>query len=293
MRRAVFQTARDWTNARQWQCTLKFVPRALVLDLDGTTIDHEQQLHPRVRAAVRAAAKRLPVIVATGRMYRSALPWARTLGVMEPMVCYQGAMVRGMPGAGGEPGEQIFERPLQAEPALRALRVARDHGWHYQAYQDEELLCERDRPEARLYSHISGVPFRVVPDLAPLLTMGTTKAACVFEDLAEVDRAFGVMTRELGGLARVTRSNPEFVEMLDIDVSKAGACEMVCERAGCTLADTLAIGDAPNDVEMLAAAGYAVGISTSRPEVLAVVDETCAPPQDAGVADVLEAFELT
>ncbi len=269
-----------------------FVPRALVLDLDGTTIDHDQQLHPRVRAAVRAAARHLPVIVATGRMFRSALPWARTLEVIEPLVCYQGAMVRGMPGDGESSGERIFEQPLLPAPALHALHVARDHGWHYQAYQDEELLCEQDRPEAWLYSRISGVPFRLVPDLAPLLRHGTTKAACVFEDLAEVDRAIGIMSSELDGAARVTRSNPEFVEMLDKDVSKATACEIVCERLGCALADTLAIGDAPNDVEMLAAAGYAVAISSSRPEVLAVADATCAPPQDAGVADVLEVFGL-
>jgi Cof subfamily protein (haloacid dehalogenase superfamily) len=269
-----------------------FVPRALVLDLDGTTIDHDQRLNPRVRDAVRAAARRVPVVVATGRMFRSALPWARMLEVSEPLVCYQGAMVRGMPGGDGSPGERIFEQPLLAAPALHALHVARSHGWHYQAYQDEELLCEQDRPEAWLYSRISGVPFRLVPDLEPLLRHGTTKAACVFEDLAEVDRALAIMSSELDGAARVTRSNPEFVEMLDKDVSKATGCEIVCERLGCSLADTLAIGDAPNDVEMLAAAGYAVAISTSRPEVLAVVDATCAPPEDAGVADVLEVFGL-
>jgi len=269
-----------------------FVPRALVVDLDGTTIDYRQQLHPRVRDAVRAAAGRMPVIVATGRMYRSALPWARELGVREPLVCYQGAMVRGMPAGGGAAVERIFEQALRPDPARRALYIARDQGWHHQAYQDDELLCEEDRPEAHLYSRISGVPFRLVPDLEPLLAHGTTKAACVIEDLVEVDRATALMTRELAGSARVTRSNPEFVEILDPEVSKAAACELVCERLGCSLADTVAIGDAPNDIELLDAAGYAVAVAGSRPEVLAVADATCARPEDAGVADVLEALGL-
>jgi Cof subfamily protein (haloacid dehalogenase superfamily) len=315
LRRAVYQTAREKTNARQKpvypelaSCCLGkivvmpaevaftlpagFVPRALVVDLDGTTIDYRQQLHPRVRAAVRAAANHLPVIVATGRMYRSALPWALQLGVREPLVCYQGAMVRGMPARDGAGVERIFEQGLRATPARRALQVAREHGWHYQAYQDDELLCDQDRPEARLYSRISGVPFRLVPDLEPLLARGTTKAACVIEDLVEVDRATAVMTRELDGDARVTRSNPEFVEILDPNVSKASACEIVCARLGCSLADAVAIGDAPNDIELLEAAGYAVAIVSSRPEVRAVADATCARPEDAGVADVLEALGL-
>jgi hypothetical protein len=269
-----------------------FVPRVAVLDLDGTTIDYRQQLHARVRDAVRAVATRIPVIVATGRMYRSALPWAEELGVDQPLVCYQGALVRETPGRDGLAARTIFEQPLRAAPARRALHIAREQDWHFQAYQNDELLCERDRPEARLYAQISGVDFQLVPDLEPLLEHGTTKAACVIDDPAEVDRAAALMTQELAGSARVTRSNPEFVEILDPDVSKAVGCEIVCRRLGYSLADAVAVGDAPNDVELLTAAGYAVAVVSSRPDVLAAADATCAPPEDGGVADVLEALGL-
>jgi Cof subfamily protein (haloacid dehalogenase superfamily) len=269
-----------------------FVPRIVVLDLDGTTIDYRQRLHPRIRKAVRSAATRLPVIVATGRMYRSALPWASELGTHEPLVCYQGALVREAPRPDGSPGLTIFEQPLEAAAARRALAVAREHDWHFQAYQNDELICERDRPEARLYTRISGVQFRVVPNLEALLEAGTTKAACVIDDPAEVDHAIAVMTEELAGRARITRSNPEFVEILDPDVSKAVACEIVCERLGYSLADAVAIGDAPNDVELLRAAGYAVAVASSRPEVIAAADVTCAPPEEGGVADVLAELGL-
>ena len=169
--------------------------------------------------------------------------------------------------AGRLAGCTIFEQPLKPAPARRALHIAREQNWHFQAYQHDELLCEQDRPEAWLYSRISGVRFRLVPDLEPLLASGTTKAACVIDDLAEVDRAIAVMTRELAATARVTRSNPEFVELLDPDVSKAVGCEIVCARLGYSLADAVAFGDAPNDVELLNAAGFAVAVSTSRPEV--------------------------
>jgi len=269
-----------------------FLPRGLVIDLDGTTIDYRQELHPRVRAAVRAAASRLPVIIATGRMYRSALPWANELGVSQALVCYQGALVREVPEEDGSAGAVIYERALRPAPARRALHLARKENWHFQAYQNDELLCEQDRPEAWLYAGISGIPFNLVPDLEPLLAQGTTKAACVIEDPVEVDRASALMREELGDTARVTRSNPEFVEILDAEVSKAAACEIVCARLGFTLAEAVAIGDAPNDVELLEAAGLAIAVATSRPEVLAVADATCAPPQEAGVADVLEAFGL-
>ena len=46
----------------------------VVLDLDGTCLDFHQQLHPRIEAAVRQAGERVPVAIASGRMYRSVLP---------------------------------------------------------------------------------------------------------------------------------------------------------------------------------------------------------------------------
>src|ERR1700730_13839165 len=123
-RKIAFHAASTHQHARERMTTVTdiraahplagaFVPRVVVLDLDGTTIDYRQRLHPRVRDAVRAAAARVPVIVATGRMYRSALPWALELGVHEPLVCYQGALVRGVPAHQGDPGERIFEQALR------------------------------------------------------------------------------------------------------------------------------------------------------------------------------------
>ena len=266
-------------------------PGAVVLDVDGTLIDAALRLDPRTRAAVRAAGERVPVILATGRMYRSALPWAEELGVTQPLICYQGALIRRLPD-GEAPGETLFEAGLDGAVAVRALGIARQHGWHRQAYQDDELLCEEDRPEAQLYARIARVPIRFVDDLAAVIAHGTTKLVVVSADPAVVDACVTVMTAELGGTARVTRSLGEFVEMVSPRVNKAAAIELVCARLGLELSGALAVGDAPNDIEMLARAGCGVAVRDARPEVLAAADATCAPPQDAGVAEVLEHFGL-
>jgi hydroxymethylpyrimidine pyrophosphatase-like HAD family hydrolase len=67
---------------------------------------------------------------------------------------------------------------------------------------------------------------------------------------------------------------------------------MVLERLGIPITDAVAVGDAPNDTEMLVAAGCGVAVCSARPEVLAGADAVCAGPADAGVADVLEHFDL-
>jgi len=271
-----------------------FQPRALVVDLDGTTVSKGAFLHPRVRTAVRDAAARMPVVVATGRMYVSALPWARELGVTEPLVCYEGAVVRTLPDGDDALGALLLEEPLRADAAVRALHLARRHDWHFQVYEDEVLLCERDRPEVHSYTSVAGVGFTVVPDLEPLLTRGTPKAVCVIEDPAGVRTCMEAMRGTLAGLARVTQSREQYVEIVSPRASKAAACEVVCERHGITLRDAVAIGDAPNDIELLDAAGFAVVADSGRhPDVLAHADVACAPPTQGGVADALEALGLS
>ena len=264
-----------------------FTPQAIVLDVDGTLIDHELHLHPRARDAVLAAGAVLPVVIATGRMYRSVLPWAQELGITQPLVCYQGAVVREVAAERGD-GAVIFEEGLGAAAALEVVETARAHGWHVQAYQDDQLLCDQDRPEAHLYARIAQVPIHFVDDLAAIVRAGSTKVVCVIQDPDGVEECVGVLTAELGERARVTRSIGEFVEVVSPRVNKAHAVDIVLARLGLHLADAVAVGDAPNDAEMLAGAGLGVAVEGARREVLAAADATCAGPAAAGVADVLE-----
>ncbi len=269
-----------------------FTPRAAVLDIDGTLIGDDLVLQPRTLDAVRRAGARGPVILATGRMYSSALPWALELGVTLPLVCYQGALVRELP-RGETPGAVLFEEGLDPAVARAAIQIAREHGWHRQAYADDTLYCEEDRPEAQLYAAIAQVPIHFVDDLDEIVRNGSTKVVFVSEDPAVVDACITAMTDGLGARARVTRSMDSFVEVISPRINKALAIELVCSTVGLTLSDAVAAGDAPNDIEMLAAAGCGVAVRSARPEVLAAADAVCAGPGQAGVADVLERFGLT
>ncbi len=269
----------------------EFVVEAVVLDLDGTCLDVDQQLLPRTRECVQRTAQRLPVVIATGRMYRSAVPWATRLGTQSPLVCYQGALVREY-SADAEAGAELYACDLAAEPALRALQIARLENWHVNAYQDDQLLCDQDRPEARLYERIAGVPITFVDDLEPLLQRGSTKVVCVIEDAAEVRRAMSTMREQLGVSARVTQSMDPFVEIVNAAVSKAVAVEVALGAIGAALDRAVAVGDAPNDAEMLGAAGFAVAVRSHHDAVVAIADATCAPPQEGGVADALETLSL-
>ncbi|MDQ6855921.1 MAG: Cof-type HAD-IIB family hydrolase [Candidatus Dormibacteraeota bacterium] len=274
------------------ELSVPFTPRVAVLDIDGTLINEDLVMSPRTRDAVRRAVATVPLILATGRMYSSALPWAQELHVSLPLVCYQGALVRELP-RGDTPGAVVFEEGLHPDVARAAIGIARHHGWHVQAYADDRLYCEQDRPEAHLYASIAQVPINFVDDLDDVVRNGSTKVVCVSEKPAVIGACIAAMEEGLGKRARVTRSMDCFVEVISPRINKALAIEMVCARLGLTLRDAVAVGDAPNDIEMLVAAGCGVAVRSARPEVLAAADATCGRPDEAGVADVLEHFGLT
>ncbi|HEY8296765.1 MAG TPA: HAD family hydrolase, partial [Candidatus Baltobacteraceae bacterium] len=69
-------------------------PRLVALDIDGTLIGRDLIVHPRVVEAIAQMQRRgVRGALVTGRMYRSALPYARRLKLDAPVVCYQGAAV--------------------------------------------------------------------------------------------------------------------------------------------------------------------------------------------------------
>ena len=62
------------------------------IDLDGTLLRDDMTISPYTKDVAAEAAKRLRIVVATGRMFDSAREKARLLGLGDvPVICYTGA----------------------------------------------------------------------------------------------------------------------------------------------------------------------------------------------------------
>jgi hydroxymethylpyrimidine pyrophosphatase-like HAD family hydrolase len=71
-------------------------------------------------------------------------------------------------------------------------------------------------------------------------------------DAARTPECEALMSRVCGDDAYVTRSNPEFVEMLNPHVDKGRALGIVAAQHGIPLARIMAIGDSYNDLPLAA-----------------------------------------
>ena len=92
--------------------------------------------------------------------------------------------------------------------------------------------------------------------------------------------------------ATITSSFNHNLEIGGATTSKADALEHMCGIFGITRDEMMAVGDSPNDIAMLKAAGIAVAVGNAKDEVKAVAEYVAPSNNDDGVADAIERFVL-
>lgn len=249
----------------------------LALDLDGTIVDMQLRVDDRdVVALQRAREAGWTVVACTGRPFPGALPWVMRLGVAEPFVCYQGAQVRGLDGS------VLWDRGLAHDVAMEVIRFARERNLHVQAYRDDRLLVERDRPEARAYANHAQMELTVVDDLDVAMASTTPKVVIV-ADAETVDRLLPEVRERWEGRLFAATSVPQYLEMTNPEADKRRALEFLADHLGFRPAQVVAVGDGRNDLPMIEWAGLGVAVEGSPAELLAAADRVIPPPGQAGI----------
>jgi Cof subfamily protein (haloacid dehalogenase superfamily) len=258
--------------------------KLLALDVDGTLVDRSLEIRPRNLAALQRAIRGgLRVVLATGRMFRSALKYAQEIGTDEPLICYQGALLR------TPDGETLREWPVCTDCAVRAVNFGRENNLHVNLYRDDIFYVEQLGSGAERYAAVAQMEPCLVPDLMEIAVGGSTKVVFV-DDHERLAELLPEMRQAFAPEARVTYSLPEFLEVVSADVSKARALDVICARDGVAPAEVLAAGDAPNDVELFRYAGFAVAPRNAFPEALAEADTVIAPPEEDGIAELVDRY---
>ncbi len=257
--------------------------RVVALDLDDTLLGRDLVFRPRVMRAVQAAKDAgLMLTLATGRMFQSALPYAQELGITLPLICYQGALIEDPVSR-----EVLFHKPVPLQKARQLIETVRRWGLHVNAYVDDELYVEKVTPEAERYVRIARVPLHAVGDLLAFLTSPPTKLVIVSDD-ATIDKATAELRTAFGDTLYITKSLPMFCEIAHPACNKGIALAFLASSLGVGQAETVAVGDGLNDLEMILWAGQGIAMGNAPLEVRAAADWVTGSLQEDGAARALE-----
>lgn len=266
--------------------------KLLALDLDDTLLNDDLQISPRNMAAIRrVAARGMMVTIATGRMFSSALPYARQLEVNLPLITYHGALIK---YAGS--GEVLRHCPVPLERALEILDLSEELGFHVNLYLHDRLFVKEENENTRYYRTIASIPLEQVGNLSRFLlkqkeeptklTIINTAEDGSLEDLQQMLRE-----RYLPELS-ILKSRPFFLEITHREATKGRALDFLARREGISAEEIVAIGDSYNDIDMLQFAGVGVAVANAPAEVKKVADVITRSSREDGVAAFLEEYLL-
>jgi Cof subfamily protein (haloacid dehalogenase superfamily) len=266
--------------------------KLLVVDIDGTIAGHSNTISEKVKSALaRVKAKGIEVAVATGRMYRSALPFHSACGSTLPLVAYQGAWIQ-------DPATNQMHRHLPVarkmveqllnyfeKPELRDLLSV-----HF--YINDELYVRELTRETKIYAKRSGIKPIAVGDLRQVLNNEPTKVLALCDDTAIIDSLLGNLRLQYTPAELyLTKSVATFFEATNPAVNKGAAVRYLAEEILQLQADNvMTIGDNFNDVEMLEYAGIGVAMGNAPAEVQTKAQWVAPTVEDDGVAAAIEKF---
>ena len=264
--------------------------RLIALDMDGTVLDSNHKLTPRVINALRAAGRAgARVVLASGRMPCALGPFIETLNITAPLICYNGALV-----AKDASGESLGAFSIEADLAREACAACEAMDLHVQAYRGDAFYCGRETGFARDYKAFLNCPVRMVVTGAPLsecLDFDTPKLLAI-DTPERVAPALKALRERFAGRLRIATSQPRFIEFVSPRAGKATALETLCALEGVARDEVIAFGDGLNDLDMLRWAGTACAMDNAVDEVRAAAD-IIAPSNDRdGVAQIVEGLLL-
>lgn len=265
--------------------------KILFFDLDGTLLTTDKQISPGNRAALkRMLEKGHRAVIATGRYLPSALEQARKLGLQGPgcyLIAYNGGLVYDL--AAEKP---LFQQALPLGVALEAMEICDELGIHVQAYDQQHVLvmpsCEDDT--LRRYCRVMNASYRVVSTLTEEPCKVLAASYDHPERLKLLEQA---LKSRLGSAADCFFTCPNYLEVVPKGINKGSAAKQLCQILGIPIADSIAVGDAENDISMIRSAGLGVAMANGSEEAKAAADYVTARDNDHdGVAEVIEKWIL-
>ena len=262
--------------------------KLFVSDLDGTMLPSGDIVSSENIAAVQCAVRAgVTVTIATGRMFEAALPVAEALGVDVPIIAYNGALIK-------SPSGRIYEEhAIDPMLARDIITFAQARGWYIQSYSGGVLRYAVACEESRFYENSQKITGKAVGRNGMLAYVtGNGKLLLVTEGRAVSEARAQMLMDAFGAHIGVTRSADRLVEIVVKGVSKASALTALAAKLGITADETMAIGDAYNDLPMLKAAGKSVAMGNAFPEVKEEADYETLSCTENGLAAAIYTYVL-
>lgn len=266
--------------------------RVLACDLDGTLFRDDKTVSKETAAELnRISDLGVIVLPSTGRTHLELPALLEDLPFLRYALCCNGGAVYDY-----QENRYIYEDAIPYELALRVLEYVKKLPVYESVVVDGRRIgkgdesgevCEYIRKSAvkGILSNITGA-YDVKQAYADKHLDAQKFLLYPAED-ADKDEVIADLRSAFPELI-ISSSGPKLIEVNIKGVDKGKALHRFCEMMDIPIKESIAFGDAENDISMLEAAGLAVVMENGTPETKKHADRICPSNNDDGIRKVIE-----
>ena len=264
--------------------------KLLALDMDGTLLNSQKKISPRTAAAIDELSKRgIHIVTSTGRGFVEMSDYRDVVKLMNCGILNSGGLLFDfrndtpikIHGLDEKIILQLIDFGLEERAMIHMLSVrkslARDEDiQHMEAFDMSDYHDMFNRVCTRcddLKKYVHEHPGEVI------------KINLYHRDRISRDRNLARIEPLHLSISFAEANN---LEMSPENITKASGLRELCDFLKIDVAETVAIGDAHNDTEILQTAGLAVAMGNASPEIKSLADFVTLDNDSDGVAAAIE-----
>jgi Cof subfamily protein (haloacid dehalogenase superfamily) len=261
--------------------------RLIASDMDGTLLTDDKRVTDRTLNAIKKALEKGAVFaVSSGRSIYFCDFFEKLTGLSGiPFILYNGAKI-----VGGPDHRVIRNLFMSQEDALWLIEEGCRIRTTVIVWADDLLYVNEINDRVRSYEKLALTSPVLITDPKETVKKGVSKI--LWFDTAERAPFLRELldTCPIADHIKYYTSDPRFMEIMDVNSSKARALEALAESFGIKREEVIALGDGFNDIPMLEWAGLGIAMENACDRVKAAADEITASNEEDGVALVLEKY---
>lgn len=278
--------------------------KCIASDMDGTLLNSIQQITSENKEAIlKAQAKGIEFVVATGRSYQEATFVLAETGLECPIICVNGAEVR------SKEGEIISTNPISKELAREAAARLREYDIYYEVYTNQGTFSlDKEKAVSILVdivmsanpdlnqeeivykagARVRNVLVHEVDDYEMLFTDDDHQIYKILAFSFDADR-LEAANKALATIEEleISSSGHENIEITHKNAQKGIALESFVKANGIDLSETMAMGDNLNDVSMFERVGRSVAMGNASYYIKSLCDVVTDTNEESGVAKAI------
>ncbi len=266
--------------------------RVLACDLDGTLLRDDKTISEETKSELKRISDMGVIILpSTGRTHRELVSLRNDLPFLRYALCCNGGSVFDY-----QEDRYIYEDTIPYETALEVLEFVRTlpvyetvvvNGERIAKGDENDEICDYIRKVA-----VKGILFNFkgahdVKEAFAKRHQDAQKLLLYPGEGADRDEIMNALRSSFPQL-EITSSGPKYVEVNIKGVDKGKALKVFCGLMEIPIEESIAFGDAENDISMLEAADKAIVMENGTPEAKKHADVICASNNDDGVRKMAE-----